>query len=98
MVRPPMQHRMRHHGTTANHAGDFQFGFSQGADDDISLNVLSDICPAKVTVVRFHKSPLISYAILLERERGKKTSGVRLVRAPEGIPASIAAVVVASAA
>src|SRR5271156_805201 len=88
-----MLHRMRGHRSAANHAGDFLLGFSQGAGDDVGLNVLSDVCPAKVTVVRFHKSPLISYAILLVRERGKKPPGLRLVRVPEEI--SVSTVVVA---
>ncbi len=82
MVGPSVLHRVRSHGSAADHAGNFQLGFPEGAGNHISLNVLADVCPAKVTEVLFHKSPLISYAIQPAEEKQEKNPQVTFGQGP----------------
>ena len=85
MVGPSVRHRVRSHGSAADHAGNFLLGFPEGAGNHISLNVLAYICPAKVTEVLFHKSPLISYVILPVQEKKEKNLEVTFGQAPDAV-------------
>lgn len=76
-----MLHRMRRYGSPPDHAGDLKLGFSKRTGDDVRLNVLPDVCTAKITWVLSHGSPVITYAIPASPGKKERAVEVTFVRA-----------------